>query len=121
MQLNVGDRLYHYNRYGTIIMITIDRVTEKRAFSKSYAFVREVGANGDMYPLGVSSNIYGRPRYSIETEPLKEKLRIQELRLMFYKIDASKISAEALEKILEIYRAEIDQSDKGAINENCNG
>lgn len=82
-KLEVGDVLYTSRRWSGLQKQTIQRVTEKQAFSASKKFVRQPNANGEYSLIGEYSSV------GLATNEEHERYRMEQFR------------AKALRKISE--------------------
>jgi len=108
-QLEVGDKIVKYY-YSTPTLITIDRVTPKRAFSGHTQFDREIKPSqltADWSLNEIGRNSYSNTSYCIyvqskhESKILRSKLESKSKSLL-QDIKVAKLPNETLEKLIEL-------------------
>lgn len=83
-QLNVGDKIALESNYGGVSIYTIDRVTEKRAYSGNQAFQREYRDKGfgTIVPSPKESG-WGRRHFTFANEKHFSEIENQKLKNWF--------------------------------------
>ena len=109
-QLEVGDKIVHHD-YSQITLITIDRVTAKRAYHKQTEFKREIPEPSQFEEtakiIEIGSQHYFRHSYHLYIpEVYDERFKRQRLENkaneLVKKFSAANHSNETLEKLIEL-------------------
>lgn len=101
-KLNIGDKLYCIQYGGIQSVLTIDRITEKMAFSGSTKFYNKIEKNNKIKIFGASG--FSVRYWDLESPELREKhiknLMVKKLSNFYFE----RQTTETLEKVCELLK-----------------